>query len=98
MLKLTIEENLQKFDFDQIFISDKDFSFLFTLEEFLIEKEFLFLEGYNKSLVGYYLMNNKKVEVHIDHNLEEKNVIFKHFNLKNERKVKLTNIINNSID
>ena len=98
-ITLKIEENLQKFDFDQIFISDKDFPKIVKIENFIIEKEFAFLEGYNKSLIGYYCysLNNKKVEVHIDRNLEENNIVFKHFNKKNERKVKL-NIIHDGSD
>jgi len=83
----------EKYNFDYIFINPKQLEYLtwdFIPEESLVD--FKNIPGY----LGTITLLNNKIEVYYDKKITPGDVIFKYKDIKEERKLKLFDIINNS--
>jgi len=85
----------EKYNFDYIYINPKnisDLDFLFLPDETVID-----FKGKPKYL-GSIKINEVIIEVFYDKKITSGDVIFKYKSIKKERMIKLSSIINNSVD
>ena len=95
MKKITTElliHEIMKFGFDQIYCSN-DYIPIIEKESIVFYQGSLFVDNglsYNYDKMYYIKINNKKIDIIIDNNLDC--IMLKHSTLKNERKYKLKNL------
>jgi FKBP-type peptidyl-prolyl cis-trans isomerase (trigger factor) len=86
----SLKEFLTEFEFDQIYCSEEFLKKIADEYNFKMNGE-IFIDGFNDNKIGTILLEDKEIEIYLILDLDS--IILKHSTIKNERRIKLSNII-----